>query len=130
MNKKLCLSLAMISVLFITGCGKKSTMTCTGKQEFGSAELNTEMKLSFEKDYLKKTETTMSVEFADESTADSFAKTYTDKKDENGNNIYTVEKDGNKIVVKSVNDTSDDKIDQNKKSSVQEYLESRGFTCK
>lgn len=130
MKRKMYLFFSIISVLFIAGCGKKSTMTCTGNQDIGSAKLETEMKLTFEKDYLKKTETTMSVEFPEESPADAFAKTYTDKKDENGKDIYTVEKNGNKVVVKSVNDTSDDKVEENKKDTVREYLEKKGFTCK
>lgn len=130
MKKSLYLFLAIASVLVVTGCGKKSTMTCTGKQDFGEAELNTEMKLTFEKNYLVKTETTMSVEFIYESTADSFAKTYTDRKDENGKNIYDVEKNDKKVVVKSSSDSSDDKVAENEKEYVLDYLQSKGFTCK
>lgn len=129
MNKKLYLSLAVILALFITGCGKQTKKTCTAKQEFGEAELYTEMKLTFEKKYLKKTETTMSIEFTNESTADSFAKTYTDKKDENGEDIYQVEKEGNKVVVKSSSNSTDDKVEENEMDYVIDYLQNRGFTC-
>lgn len=129
MKKKITFLFVFILVLVATGCGKKSKLTCTSKQQFGSAELTTEMNLKFEKDYLKSTETTMTVNFPEESTAEAFMKTYQDKKDSNGKDLYTVEKDGLKVTVKS-KDSTNEKIDKNKKDNVKKYLEERGYTCK
>ena len=129
MKKKLTFIFVLILVIGVTGCGKKTKLTCTSKQEFGSAELTTEMNLKFEKDYLKTTETTMTVTFPEESTAEAFMKTYEEKKDSNGKALYEVKKDGLKVTVKSKDETNE-KIDKNKKDNVKKYLEERGYTCK
>lgn len=129
MKKKLTFLFIFILIIGATGCGKKTKMTCTSKQQFGSAELTTEMKLSFKKDYLQSTETIMTVNFPEESTAEAFMKTYEDKTDSNGKALYEVKKDGLTVTVKSKDETSE-KIDKNKKDNVVSYLEERGYTCK
>lgn len=122
MKKKLSFVLALAFIITLTGCGEKK-ITCTNQQSFGVTVLDTETVVTLKKDYVKRIDTTMKVEFQDEDTAESFADNYRDDED------VTVEVDGTKVIVKNKEEFKSDETKKTKEE-VKESLEGRGYTCK
>ena len=124
--KKISFFIAFLTLATVTGCNKSSKLTCTQSKDFTTAKLDTETVITFKGDYATKTETTMQASFDNEESAKSFAEKYEDKDD------YKVEQSGTSVTIKNVQEVSKDsaKSDDNKKSKVKEYLESKSFECK
>ena len=124
--KKFSLLLVAIALVLVTGCSKKSKLTCTSTQSYSTVEMNTEAVFTFDGEYATKSKTTMVGTFNSEDLAKSFAEKY-EKSDE-----YKVSVDGTKVTL-SREDKADKKAkknEDNKKSKIKEYMESRGYTCK
>ena len=124
--KKLSIIFAAIVLVLVTGCSKKSKLTCTSTQTYSTVEMNTEVVFTFEGEYATKSKTTMTGSFSSEDLAKSFAEKY-EKSDE-----YKVSVDGTKVTLvrEDKADKKAKKNEDNKKSKIKEYMEGRGYTCK
>jgi len=125
---KKCLSLVMMifGIVLMTGCGEKK-MVCTNEQEYGTAKLDTEITVTFNKDeYATKTTTKMVASFESKETAKAFASNY------EGKDGYEVKKDGKKVTITQTTKFEKDEVktENNKMSSVKKYLTESGFKCK
>ena len=82
--------------------------------------------ITFKDDYARKTETTITATFEDETTAKSFAKYY------EGKDEYKITTKGKKVTVVQTEEISqkEAKSDSNKYDSVKKSLEDDGFKCK
>ena len=124
--KKISIIFAAIVLVLVTGCSKKSKLTCTSTQSYSTVEMNTEVVFTFEGEYATKSKTTMTGSFTSEDLAKSFAEKY-DRADD-----YKVKVDGTKVTLirEDKADKKSKKNDDNKKDKIVEYMEGRGYTCK
>ena len=122
--KKFSFLFMVAAVLMVTGCGKEK-LVCTNEQSYGTAKLNTEITVTFDKEYASKTTTKMLASFDEEATAKSFAGNYKDKKE------FTVKRDGKKVTVTQTTefDKKEAKSEDNKKDAIKKYLQESGFKC-
>lgn len=125
--KKYLSLIAVLSVLFITGCGNEDKLSCSKEKVYDDGStLNNEYVTTFKDDYATKTETTIVAEYKEEDRAKGFAKQY------EGKEGYSIKVDKNKVTVKykTTVDEESKKSDENKKSQVRTYYENQGYTCK
>lgn len=126
MKKRLSVCIMVVALVLLTGCSKTKKLTCTQDQSFGSASMNAKAVITFKDDYARKTETTITATFEDETTAKSFAKYY------EGKDEYKITTKGKKVTVVQTEEISqkEAKSDSNKYDSVKKSLEDDGFKCK
>lgn len=124
--KKYLSLIAVLSVLFITGCGKENKLTCNKTKDMSGSTLNTEFVTTFKDDYATKTEAKIVADCETEEIAKAFAKQY------EGKEGHTVKVDKKKVTVKYklTVDEENKRSDENKSSQVKTYYENQGYTCK
>lgn len=124
--KKYLSLIAVLSVLFITGCGNKDKLTCSKVKDVSGSVLNTEVVTTFKNNYATKSEVKIVAECETEDIAKGFAKQYESKEG------HTVKVDKTKVTVKYKTTVAEEnkKDDENKDSQVKANYESQGYTCK
>lgn len=126
MKKHLSLFVMICAIFLITGCGEEK-LVCTNEQKYGTATLDTEITVKFNKDnYATETVTKMVAAFDSKETAKAFASNY------DGKEGFDVKVDKKEVTIKQTTEFAkgEVKTENNKLESVKTYLTESGFKCK
>ena len=121
----------MISILFVTGCGSKNQVKCTGTFTEGGFSMDADLIADFDGDE-KITDAKVIMDLKDSTTANQFCTLY--KMAEDSAKGITVSCSGSKITItgfgKLESEDDDDKFVGKTKEEFIKAMEAENFTCK